>query len=191
MDSYIDLNYVLSDNLSFSDVPELEFSASEPEVEGNCNQNARTKHSGDSSGAATPKEKLETPEALAELEKELQIDTKYPLDTVKPCLLGILDHDRKDYIVEMLRSRESTIYKYDITEAGDTTVWVPAQVMARVIVQKQFTVEKHKREEILCPSSIDVVNEAFEYIKNLEKNKAAKPMLEAFPYYPLQHDLPI
>ena len=62
---------------------------------------------------------VQTPEALAELEKELQIDTKYPLDTVKPCLLGILDHDRKDYIVEMLKSRESTIYKYDITEAGE------------------------------------------------------------------------
>ena len=191
MDSYIDLNYVLSDNFSFSGVPELEFSASEPEVEGNCNQNARTKRSEGSSGAATPKEKLETPEALAKLEKELQIDTKYPLDTVKPCLLGILDHVRKDYIVEMLRSRESTIYKYDITEAGDTTVWVPAQVMARVIVQNQFTVEKHKGEEVLCPSSIDVVNEAAEYIKNLEKNKAAKPVLKAFPYYPLQHDLPI
>ena len=58
MDSYIDLNYVLSDNFSFSDVPELEFSeSSESEVEGNCNQNARTKRSGDSSGAATPKEK--------------------------------------------------------------------------------------------------------------------------------------
>ena len=142
MDSYIDLNYVLSDNFSFSDVPELEFSkASESEVEGNCNQNARTKRGGDSSGAATPKEKLETPEALAELEKELQIDTKYPLDTVKPCLLGILDPDRKDYIVEMLRSRESTIYKYDITEAGDTTVRVIAQVMARVIVQNKFIVE--------------------------------------------------
>ena len=191
MDSYIDLNYVLSDNFSFSDVPELELSCSESEVEGNCNQNARTHRSANSSGAATPKENVETEEALAELEKELQIDTKYPLDTVKPCLLGILGHSRKDYIVELLRSRESTIYKYDITDAGDTTVWVPAQVMARVIVQNKFTVEKHKEEEILCPSKIDVVNEAFEYIKNLEKNKAAKSLLEAFPYYPLQHDLPI
>ena len=52
MDSYIDLNYVLSDNFSFSDVPELEFSeSSENEVEGNCNQNARTKRSEGSSGA--------------------------------------------------------------------------------------------------------------------------------------------
>ena len=191
MDSFNDLNYVLSDNFSFSDVPKLEFSSRETEVEGSSNQNARTKRSGESSGAATPQESLETPEALAELEKELQIDMKYPLDTVKPCLLGILNHPCKNYIIEMLRSRESTIYKYDITEAGDTTVWVPAQVMTRVIVQKQFTVEKHKGEEILCPSSIDVVNEAFEYVKSLEKNKAAKSMLEAFPYYPLQHDLPI
>ena len=31
MDSYIDLNYVLSDNFSFSDVPELELSCSESE----------------------------------------------------------------------------------------------------------------------------------------------------------------
>ena len=154
MDSYIDLNYVLSDNFSFSDVPELEFSeSSESEVEGNCNQNARTKRSGETSGAATPQESLETPEALAELEKELQIDMKYPLDTVKPCLLGILNHPRKNYIIEMLRSRESTIYKYDITEAGDTTVWVPAQVKARVIVQKQFTVTWcmiHMEVETLC-----------------------------------------
>ena len=48
---------------------------------------------------------LETPEALAELEKKLQIDTKYPVDTVKPCLLGILDHTLKKYIGELLRSR--------------------------------------------------------------------------------------
>ena len=35
------------------------------------------------------------------------------------------------------------------------------------------------------------MKEAFDYVKNLEKNRAAKPVLEAFPYYPLQHDLPI
>ena len=110
---------------------------------------------------------------------------------MKPCLLGILDHERKDYIVEMLKNRESTIYKYDITEAGDTTVWVPAQVMARVVVNGKFVVEKHKGEEVLCPENIDAVYESFEYIKNLEKNRAAKPVLEAFPYYPLQHDLPV
>ena len=127
MDAFSD-NLFLSDNFSFSEMSDLE-SPSDNEVEGNCNQNARTKRSGESSGAATPQEKIETEATLAELEKELQIDTKYPLDTVKPCLLGILDHDRKDYIVEMLKNRESTIYKYDITEAGDTTVWVPAQVM--------------------------------------------------------------
>ena len=91
----------------------------------------------------------------------------------------------------MLKNRESTIYKYDITEASCTTVWVPAQVMARIIVRDQFTIEKHKGEEILCPENIDVVNEATEYVLDLEKNRAAKPVLEAFPYYPLQHDLPI
>ena len=46
-------------------------------------------------------------------------------------------------------------------------------------------------EDVLCPSSINVVNEAFEYVKNLEKKKAAKSTLNTFPFYPLQHDLPI
>ena len=40
-------------------------------------------------------------------------------------------------------------------------------------------------------TNIDVVHEAFAYVKNLEKNKAAKLVLKAFPYYPLQHDFPI
>ena len=42
---------------------------------------------------------------------------------------------------------------------------------------KPVNVEKHKGEETLCPKSIDVVKEAFEYVKNLEKSKAAKPMV--------------
>ena len=77
MDSFSDLNFILSDNFSFSDVPEFESSFRESEVEGNCNQNARTKRSEASKGAATPKQSLETEEALAELEKELQLDMKY------------------------------------------------------------------------------------------------------------------
>ena len=63
---------------------------------------------------------------------------KYSLDTVRPCLLGMLDHPRKGYIVNMLKNIESTMYKYNITEAGATMVWVPAQVMARLIVQNQL-----------------------------------------------------
>ena len=70
-------------------------------------------------------------------------------------------------------------------------MWVPAQVMARVVVSGKFVVEMHKGEKVLCPENIEGVNQAFEYVKNLEKNRAAKPLLEAFPYYPLQHDLPI
>ena len=58
MDAFSD-NLFLSDNFSFSDMSDLE-SLSENEVERNCNQNARTKRSGESSGAATPQEKVET-----------------------------------------------------------------------------------------------------------------------------------
>ena len=74
MDSFSDLNYILSDNFSFSVIPEFEgYSSEETEVEGNCNHNARTKRSKASSGAATPKEIVENDETLAELEKELKI----------------------------------------------------------------------------------------------------------------------
>ena len=55
MDAFSD-NLFLSDNFSFSEMSDLE-SPSDNEVEGNCNQNARTKRSDESSGATTPQEK--------------------------------------------------------------------------------------------------------------------------------------
>ena len=70
-------------------------------------------------------------------------------------------------------------------------MWVPAKVMTRVIVCNNSDVEKVKGEDVFCSKRFAVVKEAFTYVKNLEKNRAAKPVLEAFPYYPLPHDFPI
>ena len=51
------------------------------------------------------------------------------------------------------------IYNFDITEADKISVWIPAQVMARVIVCDNFKLETINGEDVLCPKSIAIVNE--------------------------------
>ena len=104
---------------------------------------------------------------------------------MKPCLLQISDNSRKDYIVNILKNRESAIYHYNITKAGRATVSIPAEVLARVILCNDFVEVKVKCEDVLCPKSIDSVNESLPYVMSLEKNIAAHSVLKTFPYQPL------
>ena len=76
-------------------------------------------------------------EAELELERIIDVGKRYPHSTLKPCLEGVDKHKEKDYIVLLLQSAENTLYVLSEKEE----IWVPAQVMARVIVTTRYQEE--------------------------------------------------
>lgn len=111
--------------------------------------------------------------------------------SILPPLKGTLEHERKDYLIELIEKRENTIYTVYHDDDTSTEYYVSNQVMAQLILTNKFEADTDTEGKvILLPKSERDLQVALNQVRILEVNEGAKRVLELYPYFPEQHDLP-
>ena len=118
----------------------------------------------------------------------------YPEYTTEPTY-DVSNHEEKSYIRSLLVWRENTEYYPTTEEKYEVCYIIPAQVMVQVIVQNAYDViipNKNKPENrILCPKSVNDMYVAEGEVQKYAPNAKIGTFYKKFPYYPMQHDLPV